>query len=1234
MQAFSMTDVVLVAALSIFLPIVFRTISSPLTLILLSPFILLFLVVSLLGLNLLLGYILDTRRRSQGPSVVTARPLAFSTPAAWQVVLTRSQWSYKPPQTLPPIYPDSPMISSAVNDILILIVRDFVLTWYKDISSSPSFPTAVSSTLHSSLERLLTRLSSADLPTIFVKRILPKITAHVEQFRESEIALRGAGLERRLTESEELDILLASRYAGKGGNRLHPAVNNLSSSFTKQTEENHLKQLVEKVLPYVLPEKEARSQALKVVVREIASCSVFYPVMDMFADPDFWNRTIGQLAGAAIRQQRLITKVRNVLEAQLPNPKPRLATPRSSVTDTITIRTDARQFESFLRSISRTSSLLDARRLKSDIMGEIRRTRMLLANHEREDWINGEKTEDVVAFLDRLYTAKRRAEQRIAILGGNDDTKLSVSDTPTPSRLTLRDILGNPSSLSYLMEFMDRRNRSLLVQFWLTVESFKNPLEAVESGSSDEEEEIHDHSHASTAKEDITMIYELYFSGSPHPALSAISPKHASAIRGFVVNETEHSPSMERKARRSVMLAQRQVEQAIEQDFEDFERSELWFRVVEDINASRGATGHSPSLPSGHGRTKGSPSITDSLADGGQSRLPLSPAPMMTRSESLPSFVLPPSVSILSLRVDQSSPTSPSEPPRPVPVRSSPSNLDVLMSPLPEPDSVSNRAPLFDDPDDRTKDTRESQSTVEAIQAALTDIIALDNKQTDKRRPFLSATNSLFDVSPELPGSQFSVATTHNSALDDIDEDEEKAEDRADAKQENFQLAGPGDLQLSYEIERLSDKISTLQTQDAMLDTLIKKAELTGDAQELRLLRRSKSAMTREFRELSFQRTQYEQQETANRLVPERTKLTIVNSVVGDEHGKSVVRYLVEVQQLAPDGSIATGWVVARRYNEFLNMHNKLRERYAAVRSLDFPGKRLVTSLAGSFVDTRRAALEKYMQSIVLVPAVCESDELRSFLSRHSPFIVSEPEGTSAKSQAAFPGTGLVRNMYHSVAESIDDMFFGPSMLDVMIQRLTRQAAELAGIVGSSVNDEDVVAQALRASGKTTSDDTLLQFSGDLKPLEGETSSSAFSAPICDLVLAIFELNKKNNWLRRQAIVIIMQQVLGSTVERKLRETISYLTDELHIMNFINIFRDSLWSGGQLRSQSVPRSAEEKLRTRDDANRMLSALMPDLAANMIGRSNARRGARRIFAVLQNRRLNQHIAYTIVDEVRP
>ena len=56
--------------------------------------------------------------------------------------------------------------------------------------------------------------------------------------------------------------------------------------------------------------------------------------------------------------------------------------------------------------------------------------------------------------------------------------------------------------------------------------------------------------------------------------------------------------------------------------------------------------------------------------------------------------------------------------------------------------------------------------------------------------------------------------------------------------------------------------------------------------------------------------------------------------------------------------------------------------------------------------------------------------------------------------------------------------------------------------------------------------------SPELKPLEGESSTSSFSAPICDLVLAIFELNKEDSWLRRQAIVIILQQVLGGTIER------------------------------------------------------------------------------------------------------
>jgi sorting nexin-25 len=502
------------------------------------------------------------------------------------------------------------------------------------------------------------------------------------------------------------------------------------------------------------------------------------------------------------------------------------------------------------------------------------------------------------------------------------------------------------------MEFMDRRNRSLLVQFWLTVESFKNPLESIESDDS-EGGDLNPPPQISTAKEDISMIYELYFSGSPpHSSLSTISPKYISAIRDFA-SETLPPSNMERKARKSVMLAQRQVEQAMEHDFEEFERSELWFRVVEDIGASRAA-----SNTQGQSRMASAESLSSSASSKVTSR-PLSPPAL--RSD-LPSFTFQSTMSVLHGRGDQSPPGSGSMLKDPAAQRGLPttsSSLDVLMSPFSSSELDDSRAPLFDEPGDTGKASRESESTIEAIQAALSDIIALDKEQRNK--PYLFPSSSTASLSRSYLTVQRFTGSS-GEVVGSTEEDENRGEESGDPMQESFQLPGPGDLQLSHEITRLAEKISALQVQDTMLDSLIKKAELTGDVQELKLLQKSKSSLNRELRELSFKKTQFEQQEVANQLVPDRTKVSIVNSVVGEENGKSVVRYLVEVQQLSVDGGVGTGWVVARRYNEFLDMHNKLREQYAAVRNLEFPGKRLVTALSASFVDLRRAALERYMQ--------------------------------------------------------------------------------------------------------------------------------------------------------------------------------------------------------------------------------------------------------------------------------
>lgn len=674
--------------------------------------------------------------------------------------------------------------------------------------------------------------------------------------------------------------------------------------------------------------------------------------------------------------------MRNILEAQSPRHQSRVASTvvAPPTAETITIRTDIRQFESFLRSINRCSSLLDARRLKNDVVGEIRRTRMLLsestcapslecilltwmsANHEKDDWINGEKTEDVVAFLDRLYTAKRKVEQRIVVLGGEDESA-STSDPIQPRqtsadnarpRLTLRDVLGNPSSLSYFMEFMDRRHRSLLVQFWLTVESFKNPLESVESGESeDDDEPIQDKASLTNVKEDISMINDLYFSVSPlPPALSSISKKHVENIRLFAGGEMEASVGTQRRVRRSVMLAQRQVEHDMEHDFEEFERSELWFRVVED-------TGHAVGNQQREQQSRPAiaPKATREPSKAGSGSPPTSTHKQVRAAA--PQF-LPRSASASLLNYPPARPANPRSSGSSTSIPRASSNIDLLMGSV-DDSSENSRAPLFDDPDENQPQSADEAQRMEAIQAALTDIMAHEKQHSEQHEDHNPA-----DGLPRGIGKRRVMFEDDDNDNDNDNEAEDDDEERRGGAGKDeagpVQLPPPGDLQLSYEITRLGDKISNLESQDVMLDTLIKKAELTGDHQELRLLQKSKSSMSRELRELQFQKAQYEQQESANRLLSDRTKVEIVSSTSGEEGGKSVVRYLIQVQQLAADGTFASGWIVARRYNEFLTMHNKLKERYVLVKGLDFPGKRLVTSLSGSFVDTRRTALEKYMQ--------------------------------------------------------------------------------------------------------------------------------------------------------------------------------------------------------------------------------------------------------------------------------
>jgi len=307
----------------------------------------------------------------------------------------------------------------------------------------------------------------------------------------------------------------------------------------------------------------------------------------------------------------------------------------------------------------------------------------------------------------------------------------------------------------------------------------------------------------------------------------------------------------------------------------------------------------------------------------------------------------------------------------------------------------------------------------------------------------------------------------------------------------------------------------------------------------------------------------------------------------------------------------AASWAVTRRYSEFHDLHQRLREKYSSVRNLDFPRRRVVMKLQNDFLQKRRLALEKYLRELLLLPDVCCSRELRSFLSQS---VIRAGTGVESSEDKK----DMITRFYNSVTDGMDDILGNIPVLDqlsVAGQNLLSAATTQLTTVPALASEDPVAAAEAEA---------------ELNAFENR-ELEPFVKPICDIFLEVFELNRGNNWLRGRAVVVVLHQLLGGTIERKIREIFKGLVQEDAMMRHINLIKDTMWPGGQ-RRQSKPRTAHEKSKSRTEASLMLATLIPELAGSVVGRANAQAASRRIFATFNNPRLNSHLAFTLFDEL--
>ncbi|GCC29132.1 hypothetical protein chiPu_0007569 [Chiloscyllium punctatum] len=347
-------------------------------------------------------------------------------------------------------------------------------------------------------------------------------------------------------------------------------------------------------------------------------------------------------------------------------------------------------------------------------------------------------------------------------------------------------------------------------------------------------------------------------------------------------------------------------------------------------------------------------------------------------------------------------------------------------------------------------------------------------------------------------------------------------------------------------------------------------------------------------------------------------QVSISDTGVCNDHGKTYALYAITVQRRNPDGSDDV-WKTYRRYSDFHDFHMRITEQFENLSNLlKLPGKKTFNNMDKDFLGKRKKDLNTYLQLLInpeiiracpgLIPYVNEFLENKAY---------SKGKGDFARKMDTLvnPLRNSMRNVSNVVKSIPDSLAEGMTKVSDNMDKLGHELKHTFLKVPPLKPEED--SEHVRVSAQL--DDNV----DDNIPLR----------VMLLLMDEVFDLKDKNHWLRRN-IKNLLQQLIratyGDTINRKIVDHVDWMTSPEQVAETVKRFRDSFWPNGILAESAPRREKAIRMRSRVAAKTKMLVIMPDELKHIIGAETTRKGILRVFEMFQYNQLNRRLVYVFLE----